>query len=189
MDWTAAVGCERLPIPMKEAACPWPQSPGEFARLVDLLQHKLVQYAFCRLHSREDAEDVVQDVLVRAYRDRDRYKAVDNAAPYLFRMVANRSTDVLRRRKWRAGPLEETTAEPAAAASPPDAGERLRRIEALLARLPGRQAEVIRLRVWAELPFEAVAETVGCSVPTVKSRFRYGVQKLRRALTRLGGER
>jgi RNA polymerase sigma-70 factor (ECF subfamily) len=185
MDGSAAIG--GFPLAMREAAFPWPQSPGEFAGVVELLQHRLVQYALFRLHSREDAEDAVQDVLVRAYRDRQRYKAVDNAAPYLFRMVANQCTDVLRRRKRQAG--GEAGAEPAAPPEAPDDGTRLRLIEALLARLPARQAEVIRLRVWAELPFDAVAETMGCSVPTVKSRFRYGVKKLRRALTRLGGER
>ena len=186
MDWSATVVGGGLPAAMKEAACAWPQSPGEFAGLVNVLQHRLVQYAYCRLHSREDAEDAVQDVLVRAYRDREKYKAVDNAAPYLFRMVANRCTDVLRRRKWQ-GAAPGETGPPAAA--PPGPAADLRRIEALLAHLPARQAEVIRLRVWAELPFDAVAEAVGCSVPTVKSRFRYGVQKLRRVLTRLGGER
>jgi RNA polymerase sigma-70 factor (ECF subfamily) len=114
---------------------------------------------------------------------------VDNVAPYLFRMVANQCTDVLRRRKRRTGPLAE-----AAATAPPESGDaqdaaHLRRIEELLGRLPARQAEVIRLRVWAGLPFDAVAEALSCPVPTVKSRFRYGVHKLRRALTRLGGER
>jgi RNA polymerase sigma-70 factor (ECF subfamily) len=48
---------------------------------------------------------------------------------------------------------------------------------------------VIRLRIYGDLPFEAVAQSLGCAVPTVKSRFRYGIQKLRRILEREGGER
>jgi DNA-directed RNA polymerase specialized sigma24 family protein len=95
-----------------EKAVPWPQSIREFEALVDALGSRLVQFAFCRLHSAADAEDVVQDVLVQAYRDRERHKGVDNAIPFLFRMVANRSTDVLRRRKRAPGPLEETAAPP-----------------------------------------------------------------------------
>jgi len=172
---------------------PWPQSIKEFEALIDAMQHRLVQFAFCRLHSREDAEDAVQDVLVQAYRDREKHRAVANAVPFLFRMVANRSTDVLRRRKHEGGRLEDCAGELAAsgegAQEAAAAAQRQRRIEDSLQRLPRRQSEAIRLRVYGELPFEAVAQAMGCSVPTVKSRFRYGIQKLRRVLKRQGGER
>lgn len=176
------------------AALAWPQSVGEFDALVESLQHRLVHYAFCRLGSLEDAEDVVQDVLVQAYRDRDKHRHVDNAIPFLFRMVANRCTDCLRRRTRERRSLEERDPEvfgfsAGGAAESESAEQKLRRINGLLGRLPARQAEVIRLRVHGELSFEAVAHAVGCSVPTVKSRFRYGIEKLRKALTRQGGER
>jgi RNA polymerase sigma-70 factor (ECF subfamily) len=167
----------------------WPQSIVEFDALIEAMQHRLVQFAFCRLHSLEDAEDVVQEVFVRAYRDRARHQGVDNAAPYLYRMVSNRCTDLLRKRKYAAGPLEDLAREPAAETAVGRDSQRQRWIEGLLTRLPSRQAEVIRLRVYGELPFDAVAQSLGCSVPTVKSRFRYGIQKLRKALQRAGGER
>jgi RNA polymerase sigma-70 factor, ECF subfamily len=142
-----------------------------------------VRFAYRRLQSVEDAEDVVQDVLVQAWRQREKYRGIECAAPFLFRMTANRSADVLRRRK-RAGPPSQD--QPGGPAGDP---ERLRLVEAVLGRLPSRQAEVIRLRVYGELPFESVAAAMGCSVPTVKSRFRYGIQKLRRILKRQGGAR
>ncbi|MBI4877062.1 MAG: RNA polymerase sigma factor [Acidobacteria bacterium] len=166
----------------------WPQSIREFEALVDTYQHRLVQFAFCRLQSLADAEDVVQDVLVQAYREREKRKDVGNVAAFLYRMVANRSTDVARRRKHAAAPLEgvEIAAPEGVAA---ESATQQRRIEGLLGRLPARQAEVIRLRVYGELPFEAIAQAAGCTVPTVKSRFRYGIQKLRRILKRSGGER
>ena len=49
---------------------PWPQSPDEFAGLVDAYLDRLVRYAFRRLGNVQDAEDVVQEVLVRAFADR-----------------------------------------------------------------------------------------------------------------------
>jgi RNA polymerase sigma-70 factor (ECF subfamily) len=147
-----------------------------------------VQFAFCRLHSLADAEDVVQDVLVQAYRDRERHRHVEHVEAFLFRMVANRSTDLLRKRRHSAGSLDDLAQEPAVDEGARVAG-RLQWVEALLVRLPARQAEVIRLRVYADLSFEAVAESLGCSIPTVKSRFRYGIQKLRRVLESRGGEK
>jgi RNA polymerase sigma-70 factor, ECF subfamily len=190
MDWTQAIAADGPPL-RREApagvttpARAWPQSRTEFEAMVDALQHRLVQFAFCRLQVREDAEDVVQDVLVQAYRDREKHKGVTSADPFLFRMVANRCTDVLRKRRRSADiPAEVCATETE------DSASRLRRMEALLSRLPSRQAEAIRLRIFGELPFEAVAQAAGCSVPTVKSRFRYGIQKLRKALKRAGGEK
>lgn len=156
----------------------WPQSVAEFDALVEATQHRLIRFAYRRLHTLADAEDVVQDVLVQAYRERERHRGVDNVVPYLFRMVANRATDLLRKRK-RSAPLADSAVAP---------DEHDHWIEGMLNRLPSAQAEVIRLRFYGELPFDDVARSVGCSVPTVKSRFRYGLEKLREMLKRSGGE-
>ena len=174
---------EKVEAATAEAVLSWPQSVGEFDALIEATQHRLVQFAFYRLHSLPDAEDVVQDVFVQAYRDRVRFRNVENVVPFLFRMVANRATDVLRKRRRSAGPPGEFATGPETGAG---AGHQ-RWIEKLLERLPAKQAEAVRLRIYGELSFEAVAESAGCSVPTVKSRFRYGIQKLRKLLDRKGG--
>ena len=57
--------------------------------------------------------------------------------------------------------------------------EELRRVESLLQHLPRRQAEVVRLRVFDELRLREIAEVIGCPLATVKSRLRYGLEKLR----------
>jgi len=165
----------------------WPQSVADFDALIEATQQRLIQFAFCRLRSLADAEDVVQDVFVQAYRDRERHRDVDNAVPFLFRMVANRSTDLLRKRVGHAIACPAQVG--CASACSADAAERQQWIETLLSRLPARQAAVIRLRIYGELPFDAVARSVGCSVPTVKSRFRYGIQKIRKLLDREAGAR
>jgi RNA polymerase sigma-70 factor (ECF subfamily) len=165
----------------------WPQSVAGFDVLIEATQQRLIQFAFCRLRSLADAEDVVQDVYVQAYRGRERHRDVDNVVPFLFRMVANRSTDLLRKRARHAGVCPPQVGS--ASDCPADSAEHQQWVESLLARLPARQAAVIRLRIYGELPFDAVARSVGCSVPTVKSRFRYGIQKIRKLLDREAGVR
>ena len=64
------------------------------------------------------------------------------------------------------------------------AAEELQRIERLLQRLPEKQAEVIRLRIFDELRLNEIAEVVGCSIDTVNSRLRYGFKKLRKIVYR-----
>jgi hypothetical protein len=61
----------------------WPGTIREFEELIEVLQHQLVQFAYCRLQSREDAEDVVQDVLLQAYRDRKKHSVVENVGSVL----------------------------------------------------------------------------------------------------------
>jgi RNA polymerase sigma-70 factor, ECF subfamily len=176
MDQTEAV--------VAEPVLSWPQSVAEFDALIEATQHRLIRFAYYRLHSQADAEDVVQDVLVQAFRDRERHRNVDNVVPFLFRMVANRSTDLLRKRSRFTDAPHRT-----ASVSERTAPDRELWIDNLLDRLPPLQSEVIRLRIYGELPFDDVARSVGCSVPTVKSRFRYGLEKLRTLLERSGGER
>ena len=168
----------------------WPQSLEQFEDLVEVFQGKLVQYAFRRLGNRQDAEDAIQEVFVKAFKNPMPKRRVKHVSSYLYRMAANSCTDLLRRRKhtrWevsieesspkivevRPSPLEEVAA-----------AEEVRRIEELMDRLPHRQAEVIRLRVFDDLSFAEIAEVTGSSVPTAKSRFRYGLAKLKPFLSK-----
>jgi RNA polymerase sigma-70 factor (ECF subfamily) len=176
MEWTEAMRVRNVAVEApKESERAWPQTILEFEELVQAVQHELVGYAYCRLQNREDAEDVVQDALVRIYSDRARHGRATYVIPYLYRSVANGCVDVLRKRK-RTEELVDSGVEPARDHSAD--------VNALLAGLPERQAEVIRLRIFADLPFDAIANVVGRSLPTVKSRFRYGIEKLRKTLSK-----
>ena len=165
----------------------WPQTIGDFDRLVEATQDELVQFAFYRLGNRADAEDAVQDVYVQAFRDRVKRRHVTEVRPYLFRMVRNRCTDVLRARSRKYGQTAGETIGADDTLSVVVAREEARELARLLDQIPEREAEVIRLRAWSELSFAEVAVALGAGVPTVKSRFRYGIEKLRRLLNLEGG--
>jgi RNA polymerase sigma-70 factor, ECF subfamily len=165
----------------------WPQTIDGFDRLVEATQDELVQFAFYRLGNQADAEDVVQDVYVHSFRDRVKRRHVTEVRPYLFRMVRNRCTDILRARSRESSRITEETIGAGDTLSAIVAREAAGEMARLLDQIPEREAEVIRLRAWSELSFAEVAVAVGASVPTVKSRFRYGIQKLRRLLNLEGG--
>ena len=59
-----------------------------------------------------------------------------------------------------------------------------RRITLLLAGLPPEQAEVIRLRLHADKSFAEIADILNVPLTTAKSRFQYGIEKLRKGLRR-----
>jgi RNA polymerase sigma-70 factor (ECF subfamily) len=169
----------------------WPQTREQIATLVDAYADRLVRYAFRQVGNLQDAEDMVQEVFLRAFADRSRPDDISSPGPYLYRSVANACTDMLRRRNCSAVFREKIGVEglvtggngPAEAAQ---AADGLRRAETLLRRLPGEQAEAVRLRVFDELRLSQIAELTGCSVNTVCSRLRYGFQRLRNMLGKKG---
>jgi RNA polymerase sigma-70 factor (ECF subfamily) len=162
----------------------WPQSRAEFAALVEAYADRLVRYAFRQVGSLHDAEDIVQEVFTRAIRAPSAPSAV---GPYLYRAVSNGCVDFVRRRNRAAVFCEEVSVEEALAArhgprEAAQAAEELRNIERLLQKLPAEQAEAVRLRVLDGLKLNEIADVTGCSINTVCSRLRYGLQKLRSAL-------
>lgn len=167
----------------------WPQSPEEFEMLVEVYMDRLVLSAFRRLGNLHDAEDVVQEVFVRAFADRLKRKNISHVGPYLYRILINTCTDILRKRKRSGVSLEsfqgnEISSGQNNPAEMAAAKDELSRVKELLRRLPRNQAEVIRLRVFDELRLSEIAEVVGCSMNTVHSRLRYGFRKLRKIISR-----
>ncbi len=182
-----------VPAPRIEAtdAWPegWPQNTRDFEGLVDAYLARLMSFASRRLENVHDAEDIVQEVFVRAFVMRRRCRGVVQVGAYLYRMTSNACTDLIRKRKGRKPPAAEARGDcnPVMQTSPSETlqiAEGALRAEMLLRRLPRSQAEAIRLRVFAELGLNEIAAVMNCSVNTVNSRLRYGFMKLRRILAK-----
>src|SRR5688572_9235029 len=82
-----------------EWTAPWPQTAAEFENLIDAFQDRLVRYAYRRIGNFQEAEDVAQEVFVKAFMLRSRMKDVTSVGAYLYRMAANECTDCGRKRK------------------------------------------------------------------------------------------
>lgn len=147
-------------------------------RLVAESRDALYRFALFRLRSRAEAEDAVQDVCLKLASGVD-LAAVGNASSYLMRCVSNACADRLRGRR-----LDTRSVECAAQVEADDPSEReAERVGRMLDALPAEQAEVIRMRIHDGLHFTEIAEILAIPVTTVKSRFAYGVSKLRRQLS------
>ena len=154
------------------------------------MMQPLVRYGFRRLLSVHDAEDVVQDVLLKAFALRGRRAGKPGVVAYLYRMTANACTDFYRREKMKNDKLGQSGSFRVIEGSGRTECEvlaELERIEKMLAALPRRQAEVIRLRIIDELSFSQIARILKAKLPTVKTRFHYGIEKLRNKISALEG--
>lgn len=186
------------PSPGGEASSPLGRTrQGDYAgfeSFVDQYKNRLFAYIAHRVRDRHRAEDLTQEVFLRAFRATARGRSLDPAgmAAWLFTIARNCVIEFLRSSARR--PLLLETELPAGqplacqagrsweAADPAEKAQRedeRRRIEGLLARLPEDQQGVLELRVFGGLTVAEIAESTGCSLGTVKSRMRYGLLKVR----------
>ena len=145
---------------------------------------RLLRYACYRMAGSDDAEDVLQETFLKLHTrlsDTDGGQ-INDLPSYLFRTLANLCT------KWQANasriktvPLD-TRVDVADTVPDKQNEDDYKRIARLLTEIPDEQAEVIRLRIYGDNSFAQVAEILSLPLPTVKSRFLYGLEKLRRGM-------
>ncbi len=158
-------GDERL-IAMARAG-----NPGAFETIVDRYQGRLL--GFCRqmLGSTEDAEDVLQEVFVNAYRAMLADEREINLRPWLYRIARNRSLNHLR--KPTADAQESMDMVPAVEASSTAEKvhnrEEFRQLLKDVTKLPETQRSALLLREMDALSYEEIAQAMETSVPSVKS--------------------
>lgn len=161
---------------------------GSFEHLYAEHSPAVYRTALRVLSNPSEAQDVVQDVFLRIWRQPDRFDAGRGTlSNYLRLMARSRALDVWReaqaggrareRMKVRALHAGVWAAEDAAHAA------EVRRDRAIVAaavnRLPAPQRSAVLMAYWGGLTAEQIAERLGVPVGTVKSRIRLGLMKLR----------
>ena len=145
---------------------------------------RLVRVAWLLVRDTGRAEELVQDAFADLHGRWSRLRTPGDAAGYLHVSVVNRSRSALRHQKVvDATPADRVDVEESAEAGALRGFER-RRVMDGLARLPGRQREVLVLRYYAELSEAETAHALGISRGAVKS---HGSRAIRAMRTALGG--
>jgi RNA polymerase sigma-70 factor (ECF subfamily) len=165
------------------------------ARAFDLLyaRHKgpLYRYLLRQCRDRAVADDLFQDVWGRVIRNRKRYQVKAKFATFLYRVAHNCAIDQFRLRARRhddqSEPVEDS--EDILAAPDPEQPERQladaqfrSAFQVAMDGLPDEQRAVFLLYEESGLSLEEIGEITGVGMETAKSRLRYAVIKLRKAL-------
>lgn len=180
-------------------AAPEP-SPAASAWREWLMEHgsKLLLFARQQTRSQEDAQDVFQDALVKLVekiRTGEFVGGQESWLPYLYTAIRRLAIDLSRkddRRKKRednvGADIEADARETFHPWFESDASDDETRIqlEDGLKELPAKFSEVILMKVWGERTFAEIGETLGISQNTAASRYRYGLEALKK---HLGGAR
>lgn len=127
-------------------------------------------FAWSLSHNGSDADDLVQDTLIKAWSNREKFEPGTNLRAWLFTILRNTYyTNVLRRRRE----VRDETGEYAGMLqSPPtqDWSMAMRSLQVALQQLPAEHREALILVGAAGLSYEEAAEICGCALGTIKSR-------------------
>jgi RNA polymerase sigma-70 factor (ECF subfamily) len=172
-------------------------SPSTAAWHEWLAEHapRLILFARQQTRSAEDAEDIVQDALVKLVEKLDAGEFVGGQEawmPYLFTAIRRLAIDLGRRddrRKRRedvvGGEVEIDQKEafhPWFESESSD-DETRQLLEAGLKELPPKFAEVVIMKIWGERTFAEIGEALEISQNTAASRYRYGLEALKKKLS------
>lgn len=152
-----------------------------FERFLDERLPQLMRLATVLCGDRALAEDVLQDVLLRAHQLWPRISAVDAPFAYVRAMLVNEH--LAWRRKWGR---QVPTAEVETGLREPDPAGRLADRDDLRQRLdtlPAQQRAAVVLRYFADLSDGEIAEALGCGPVTVRSYISRGLATMRVQLT------
>ena len=155
-----------------------------FRRLYEKYRDLLFKVAIALLRDTHAAEDVVQDIFVKFAENIGHFQLTGSLKAYLSVCVANRAKNILRLEKKNCN-LDEENPEPSSNPRPEQqiiCNEELRLLSEAMEQLPFQQRQIIALRHYSRMRFTMIAQSLEISSNTVKSRYRYGMNKLRQRL-------
>ena len=168
-----------------------------FEQLVARYQTKIVSYSTRMLGDHDDGEDVAQEVFIKAYRSLESFRGASSFSTWIYRIATNLCIDRARKRKRspqqaysldepldkdedRGGrDLPDLTAEPSRNVEREELREQVR---LTVAEMPEKLRAVLLMCDIQGMPYEDIAQTLGCPVGTVKSRLFHARADLARRL-------
>lgn len=181
-------------MPRKPLEPPSPEQSAFLERAIEQYGRQTYNFAFRLTRNEADARDLTQDAFIRVYRAWRSFAPGTSFLSWIYRIVTNLHRDELRRRKGRyQEEIPQDNAPQDFAGSRPLAvdpiedyvegqlGEPLARS---LEQLTADQRQVIVLADVEEYSYQEIAEIMGCSIGTVRSRLHRARALLRRLLQR-----
>ena len=152
-----------------------------FGVLVARYRDRLARYATRLLGSVEDAEEVVQDTFVRAYRALGRCEDPARFGSWLFSILINRCRTAGGRstRRTRTVTSDETAVLAASVDPTVDRSAWREEIERALQRLDADQREAFVLKHVEELSYEEISEMTGVGISALKMRVKRACDRMR----------
>ena len=162
-----------------------------FDQLIDRYQKDIYRMVFYRIHRKMDAEDLTQDVFIRAFRSISRLREPDRFRSWLYKIAVNRVNDYLRKKRVRSifkSADEGLEIQPQAdeQRERPEALEQVliedfwRQVERIARKLSKMEREVFMLRFMDDLNIAEIARILKKSESTIKTHLYRALAKFKK---------
>jgi len=155
-------------------------------------QHMERALMYCRARLQvEDAEEVVQEVMVKLYRNVARLRELEDPLPYVYRALKNGVIDRARDKKRGPVLVEEMEEQFAVPATETEAGDKRTaadnvKLYTAIENMPQDMAEIIRLRYFEKLNVAQMGEMLGLTAAAMAMRLARARSRLKKELAKLG---
>ncbi len=181
-DQAATVGaCGRPTTPSPEPEAP-SASMVEWRDAVIALLPPLRAFAWSLSRNSADADDLVQDTLIKAWTHKDKFEPGTNLRAWLFTILRNTYYTAVAKRRREVADEDGKHAARLSAAPTQDWSVAMKSMQAALQQLPAEHREALVLVGAAGLTYEEAAEICGCALGTIKSRVNRARARLLRIM-------
>lgn len=148
-----------------------------FAVVNERYQGKLFAYLFRLIGGREEAKDLLQDVLVKAFKNIKSYDTTRNFSSWIYRIAHNESVNYIRRKGLKRFISWEdiVSAKDKIASNKAEDGaddiwlrkEKIKEVDEVISKLPYKYKQVLKLRYYSDKSYEEIGGILGKPVNTV----------------------
>lgn len=157
--------------------------------LIQQYHHPLFKYCFHMLRHRQDAEDAVQEVFVKAMRHANNPEDIQSQSAWLYRIAHNHCLNMVKRKQLlKYFPFMPERNEKRSTESPGDQIESSMAVEQLLSILSSLDRSILLLKVLEDRTHEEIGAITNLSPAAVRKRFERAKDKIRKACLSEEGE-
>jgi RNA polymerase sigma-70 factor (ECF subfamily) len=154
-----------------------------FDQLVVRYQRDIYRLCYRYVNNHEDANDLTQEVFLRAWRAIGRFRRQSSFSTWLYRIGVNACLNFRAARRPPAQELPDTIAAPGVGVTERlERDDQARRVREAVSRLPEKQRATLILKIYHELTHKEVARVLGSTVGTVKANLFHALGNLRKLM-------
>lgn len=152
------------------------------AALMELYQRPLYFHIRQMVEDHDDADDLLQNTFIKAWRFIDGFRAESSLKTWIWRIATNECLTLIEQRKRQARTdlrdIENNLGHSEQVSSPLKGEDIQKRLEAAIATLPDKQRQVFLLKYYDDMKYSEMAEMLGGTEGSLKASFHHAVKKI-----------
>lgn len=153
-----------------------------FEQVMRLHQEQLYWHIRKMVRSHDDADDLLQNAFIKAWKNMEKFRGEAKLSTWLFRIATNECLTFLNKQKKASfselADIENDFQHSHSGGGGPDGEEIQRRLMSAVGTLPDKQRIVFQMKYFDDLRYQDIAEILGGTVGSLKASFHHAVKKI-----------